>query len=610
LPERPVRPAFLDLTALAVCLVGFLGLITVVTELKAGVTGIPRPVFLVFLAMICAPFYLALVHTPKFPYLIPPIIAIFLLYPVATPHGIVWGTDTIFNFAFTADVAGTGFWSPGTGHAFANGYSFYPVGNVFFGYIILTAALPPATAFIWIEPMLRLLAVPATAYAIGRRLFGIRIAILGLFFYLGTASILFNTPVQQGMGIIFVALALLTLLLLTQSPSGIAQRRAQVLFVLVGGAIVMTHHLSSYIFAGWLAVLAVLLSRRRLRPDVPPFRLGILFLYFIAILGLYILTVTSSIFLTHEASLEAVVNRFLSPESIATSTTGPSLGRTFSLLEILWLGGSVIGLLVLALFSIHLFRLSRRHPFAVANGLVGAALVFGTLPLIPTALSFVPLRVSEYANLIVTPFAAATVVRWTRSRTERISRLPRSRPRERGWLPPVAVLLVSALLFMGGNLAPITMRMYFEGTTGANARTTESPLLIGADVIRATDWARTYYGSKRVWGDQMVVNAFSGFADMDVAYGSHSVFNGTTVDSEAWLCRVVSGATVCRLSPGDYVIINRWMTVYRPNFLNEFSSDKPLSPAQVDKFATDPHFALVYQDTTITVYRVMFTPPF
>jgi hypothetical protein len=97
---------------------------------------------------------------------------------------------------------------------------------------------------------------------------------------------------------------------------------------------------------------------------------------------------------------------------------------------------------------------------------------------------------------------------------------------------------------------------------------------------------------------------------MDVTYGSHSVFNGTTVDSEAWLCRVVSGATVCRLSPGDYVIINRWMTVYRPNFLNEFSSDKPLSPAQVDKFATDPHFALVYQDTTITVYRVMFTPPF
>ena len=80
MPERPMRPAFLDLTALSVCLVGFLGLITVVTQLKAGVAGIPRALFLALLAMTCAPFLLALVHVPKFPYLIPPIIAIFGLF--------------------------------------------------------------------------------------------------------------------------------------------------------------------------------------------------------------------------------------------------------------------------------------------------------------------------------------------------------------------------------------------------------------------------------------------------------------------------------------------------------------------------------------------------
>jgi len=30
-----------------------------------------------------------------------------------------------------------------------------------------------------------------------------------------------------------------------------------------------------------------------------------------------------------------------------------------------------------------------------------------------------------------------------------------------------------------------------------------------------------------------------------------------------------------------------------------------LSAVQVEKFATDPHFALVYQDATFSVYRMM-----
>src|SRR5436189_6357034 len=114
------------------------------------------------------------------------------------------------------------------------------------------------------EPLLRLLALSATIFAIGRRLFSTRIAILGLFFCLGTASILFNTPVQQGMGIVFVGLSLLSLAMLTRSPDKSAQRRAQVLFMLVAGGTVMTHHLPPSIFAGWLATLAVFMS-------VPPF---------------------------------------------------------------------------------------------------------------------------------------------------------------------------------------------------------------------------------------------------------------------------------------------------------------------------------------------------
>ena len=94
--------------------------------------------------MVCAPFYLAFVRIPKLPFLIVPVVVVFLLYPIATPHGVVYGTDPIFNFSFANQVFGTGFWSPGTGRAFADTYSFYPVGNVFLGYLILSTPISPA----------------------------------------------------------------------------------------------------------------------------------------------------------------------------------------------------------------------------------------------------------------------------------------------------------------------------------------------------------------------------------------------------------------------------------------------------------------------------------
>src|SRR2546427_1086056 len=197
--------------------------------------------------MICAPFYVAFVRTPKIPFLLAPIIAIFLLYPIAAPHGVVYSTDPIFNFSFTQDLIDTGFWDPGTGLAFARTYSFYPVGNVFVGYVILNAPLPADIGYLWIEPILRVLAIPAIVYAIGRRIFGPRTAVVGVLLYLGTPSILFNEPVQQGFGTIFFGLSLLALIMLAEAADRASQRRAQLLFLLVASGIVMTHHLTSYV---------------------------------------------------------------------------------------------------------------------------------------------------------------------------------------------------------------------------------------------------------------------------------------------------------------------------------------------------------------------------
>jgi len=591
-----VRPsATLDIVALTISLIGFLGLITVILQLKSGVVRIDRLVFLAFMAMTCAPFATALVKTPKLPFLFPPVVAIFLLYPIAAPHGVVYSTDPIFNFSFTNSVVASGFWAPGTGNAFAHGYSFYPLGNVFVGYVILTAGLPSIVAMLWVQPILRLLAVPAIAFAIGRRLFGTRVASLGLFFYLGTASILFNLPVQQGMGVIFVGLSLLSLLILTQSPDRGAQRRAQVLFALVAGGLVMTHHLSSYIFAGWLTALAVLMAKSRFRPSVSPVRLGVLVIYFLGLLSLYIFFFTYSIFLTHEGTLQGVVGNLIAPEGFPAGPS-PGLGRTFSPFEVAWLGGSVFLLLILALVSIYRYRRSRRHPFAVANGLVASFLVFVTLPLIATTLNYVPLRISEYANLFITPFAATTLIRWTRPAENPLARIAPRFSHERRWFSPTVVVLVALAIFMGGNLAPLTMRMYFEEPL---SRTTDSPLNLGAEGIRAADWARAHLRHGRLWGDQLAVDVFSGFANLEVDFGSLQIFENPTLNASAWV----------RLHVGDYVAVDRWMVLLRPNFFQQPSRTAPLAAADVEKFAFDPHFALVYEDETFSIYRVMSKPP-
>src|SRR5207237_8669633 len=91
---------------------GFLGLIAASFQVQSGVTGVPRLLFLTFLALSCAPFLSAFWRIPKPPYLIAPTVALFLLYPITAPHGIIYGRDPIYNFAFTTQVATTGFWHP------------------------------------------------------------------------------------------------------------------------------------------------------------------------------------------------------------------------------------------------------------------------------------------------------------------------------------------------------------------------------------------------------------------------------------------------------------------------------------------------------------------
>src|SRR2546421_2484696 len=592
LQSRVRRRAFLDIVSLATCLLGFIGLIFVVWRMKTGVFGTPRALYLLFIGMACAPFYVAFVRPPKIPFLLPPVIAIFLLYPIGAPHGIVYSTDPIFNFSFTQDLLRPGFWAPGGGNAFAKTYSFYPIGNVFVGYVVLNAPLPPDIGYLWIEPVLRLLAIPATVYSFGRRLFGPRTAAIGVLLYLGTPSILFNDAVQQGFGTIFFALSLLALFLLVQAVHPSAQRRAMLLFAVVSAAIVMTHHLSSYVLAFWLTALAILMVRRRARSTLPVLRLAVLFTYFVVILLFYIDTLTKSIFLIHQQTLETALVNLIAPEMTAGGGSGSNLGRTFTQIEIGWLIATLIGLFLLAFFTAARHRATRPNPFDLANGIVASFLVFVTLALIGTPVNYGPLRINEYARFIVMPYPAPTLVRW--ARLDFWKSAPRAPPafRERPWIPRLAVVAIAGGLVMGGNLAPITLRAYFETFS---SRATDSPLYLGPDSVRVSGWATAHFGDGRMWGDQLANDVFAGFGFMPVDFGATRVFTSETLNESVW----------CQVKVRDYVAVDYLMTILRPNFLHEGLLPKPLSAVQVGKFATDPHFALVYQDATFLVYRMV-----
>jgi hypothetical protein len=414
------------------------------------------------------------------------------------------------------------------------------------------------------------------------------------------------------MGTIFIALSLLALLILNDLPTGRDRREAKILFAVVAGAIVMTHHLSSYIFAVWLIGLWFMTNIHRLRRRAITFRLSPLTLYFLVLLGLWIATISYPVFLVHGRSFEEVVERLSSPESLPTTAT-PRLGRTFSPLEVVWLGSAVLGILGLAWIGVLTYRRSRIHAFGVANAIVAIVLALATIPLLATGAEFVPLRIGEYSNLIVGPFAAATLFRWSRSGVERWRRLVPSHmassvDRVVEWTPIGAAFVLAALLFMGGSLVPQGLRLYFETPDQWN---TDTPLLFGSDSIRMADWGHDQFDSLRVWGDHLSIDIFSGFGNGRVYYGSSSIFQNLTLSAEVWCYPVPDPAAPRALSVGDLVAVEHRMTKYPSQWFLELEPEvrAPLTEAQVGKFATDPHFALIYDDGTFSIYIVLSRPP-
>lgn len=589
------RHVLYDIIALAVCLAGILGLIAFFALMKTRGYTAPRPLFLFLLTMVAAPYLIALRRQPKLLYLVPAIVVVFLMYPIAAPHGMVFYRDPIFNYQFSLGVIDHQSWIPGLGTAYSRAYSYYPVGNIFISVVTLIMKAPPQEAYIWIEPLARLAVIPGAVYSIGRRIFTSRVATLGLFFYLGSASILFNVPLQMGNGTLFFALAVLSIVIARRN-TGMNKWRIYALYSIFAATIVMTHHLSSYLFAVWMMVTVVLTYLPSLKGFSSRLEVFLSFEVYILAFASYVIVTTSGLVLKQTEDLEAFISNFIEPQGI--KSTPVSLGRSFALYETIWLAGAVLGILFLAYLATMRLRRSKQNKLAVALTLSAAFLIMTTLPLMATSLSYIPLRMSEYSNLLLAPMAATTILSYIGNEqdTSKVRFLSKLKFLHRIRLGRKKKTLVAAglmaVIFMGGSLAPITARQYFEPI---EYRITDSPFNIGQDSSRAADYAKIHFGSSRVWSDQMGVTVFGGFATMEIDWGHYVFFEKTQLDARAW----------SHLKVGDYIVVNKFMTLERPEFLDLTGPTTKLNQSVVMKFNNYPELALAYQDATFSIYRVM-----
>jgi hypothetical protein len=607
-PGAVVRPQRL-LLALGMSLVGFIGVAVLLYGTKylgAGPTifDLPsRDLFVFSLLLAVAPLVLAIFQKTSLLFLVPSIALVFLLYPLFSPFGLPYDRDVIFNFQFANVLLETGHWVPGGGvSGTALAYAYYPGSGVYNAEFSAVTGAPLYTSIQWSTPLFRLLVLPPAIYALGQRLFGARVGMLGLLLYMGTPSILFNIPVQQEFAVPFFVVTFLLLAFWIGPPSRSTFGLVAAL-VLCGGFIVVSHHLTSYATLVWLSgflLLSVLLARRDLMrwPRAAPF-LGAYALVFVA----FTYFVSGPQFLQNVASLKGALAGLsaVRPGSLTPAAAG--VGQSFPLYQQVWVYGAFLLLVVGALLGLRAYHRGHDWGFAGINVIVALLITLGTIPFLATEFSFLVLRVLEFSGIFLAPMTAWWLLErlgpWLSRRVARrrvaaaLPRLPRlSGRRHTGAVVTVAIV---ALVFTGGSLAPYSSRDQFAP---ASQILNDSPVLVDPYDYALGNWAHEHLNtSSLVWGDFFTFSVIGGFGRFNLTYDQYIVFNGSTVSSAAW----------SKLAVGEYIVIEPYMTTKTPSFYGPASDQPkgPLSEAQVTKFNDPTYFDRVYNDAAFSIYEVI-----
>ena len=605
------------LLALFVSLLGLVGVALLLYEFKFhhvtdSFHGLPtRMLFVFFVALAAAPFYVSALRRVPVPYLIAPILVIVFLYPIFAPYGLPFSHDPTYVFQFSQALLNTGTWRPLLGvTAQAKTYSYYPGAAIFNAEVAALTTLPPLVTFNWSVDLLRLLVIPLAIYSLAARFFGPRSAPLAALLYLTLPSVEMNIPTQQDFATVWFILAVVALGFLATSTAarGVTFLRAMVVAASI--MVVISHHVSTYVLLGFLIGLAILpwiLLRRDPYPNARMFStMGVA----VAFALVWVAAVTLPVIQGQWVILTGHLTALTHPAARAAGAA-VAPGQSFPLYELGWIGLAILLLVVLSLIA--LFEVFRVERYAFVTFGILASLLVGAvaIPFASTGFNFLALRVFEFAGV----FFAPAVAWWITHRLALAEARPRparatvpspSRPRaprpRRATARVVVAAIVVLLIVGGGSLVPLSTRDQFAKSPGQVQ--VSSALIVNRTAYATALWASAHLNHNRpVWGDYLTYTVLGGFGHFEIVWDAYPAFENATFTS----------GLVARLFPGEYIVTDVLMTIhYSPPMFFGPANDQPkgaIPAANIDKYNDPGDFAVLYQNSLFTIYEVVHVPP-
>jgi hypothetical protein len=594
------------LVALTLSLAGFVGVAVLIYGTKylgvgPTVFDLPsRDLWVMSLILGASPLLVAVFQRVSLIFLLPPVALIFLLYPLFSPFGLPYDRDVIFNFQFASVLLQTGHWAPGVGVTeAATTYSYYPGSGVYNAEFASVTGVPLVKTVQWSIPLFRLLVLPPTVYALGNRLFGRRVGILGLLLVMGTPSILFNVSVQQEFAVPFLALTFLLLAYLVLEPA-IPSKGIVITFVLCSSFIVLSHHLTSYVTLAWLGGFLLVASLLARKGAMRWSRAAPLFAGYLIVFVLYTYFVSAPAFVEQIVQIGPALNGFLTVTPSSVTPGGAGIGQSFPLYQQVWVYGAFLVIIVAGILGLQALRRTDGWSFAGINVTVALVLTIVSIPFLATYFSFLVLRVMEWTGLFLMPMAAWWILdRWLpRISWPRPAESPSTRRYKWHWgryVGPVAAIAVIVLIFTGGSLTPYSSRDQFAPTSQI---LNDSPVLVDPTDYNVGLWAHAHLNASTVvWGDYYSYSVIGGFGRLNVVWDGYLVFNGTSVSEAAW----------AHLAVGDYIVVDQYMTTKTPSFYGPATDQPtgPLSVTQVTKFNDPSYFDRVFDNSGFIIYMVI-----
>jgi len=615
-PQNPSDPR-MALASLFFSLIGFLGVALVLYEYKfrgvsASLDGFPtRVIFVVFLALAAAPFFVTIFRRVPLPYLVLPVVLIVSIYALFSPFGLPYSRDPIYNFQVSQAMLNLHSWSPNQGvTAQAQTYSYYPGGAIFDALVARLTGLTLLQSFNWSYVLFRLLVIPLAIYALTARVLSARAAPLAVLLYISVPSIELGVPTQQDFAVVWFLLAVVILAFLIKASPEDSLFLRVMLFV-ASAMVVISHHVSTYFLLAFLLGIAVFPWLLKRKDPYPNLRAPYAFLRTAALVLVWVALVTLPVLQKQSAIFLANANLLFHPSaqsSVATVVPGTS----YPTYQLFWIGFAIaISVVAAIIVLIEKYR-DDEAAFVTFALITSFVIAIVSIPFVSTGFNFLALREFEFIGVIIAPALAWFLVERVaygrllpspRPARSAAPSVPAVHPRSRhAWSVAFAGLLV-LIVITGGYLVPLSTRDQFA--TVPQGVLIDSPVYIDHNAYEASSWAASYISRDHaMWGDYLAYSVFGGFAAFKTVYDPYPMFNGTTFNAN----------TVSRMAVGDLIVTDVYMT--EPHLEPVFPGplyDQPaggfIPLANLAKFNNPTEFAVLYQDSTFTVYQVVAIPP-